>query len=83
MPDSIVVNVNGRAVEVPAGATAAVAVLLSEGAGRISISGQLRAAFCGMGTCFECRVEIDGQAQRRSCQVLCEGNMRIECYGWG
>jgi sarcosine oxidase subunit alpha len=79
MPECWTVRVNGRAVEVPAGSTVAVAVLLSGDACRISVSGQPRAPLCGMGTCFECRVEINGETQRRSCQVLCEPKMEIRC----
>lgn len=38
------------------------------------VSGEPRAPFCMMGTCFECLVEIDGIANRQGCQVLlCEG----------
>jgi predicted molibdopterin-dependent oxidoreductase YjgC len=81
MPESVTVYVNGDAVAVPAGSTVAVAVLLSSGACRTSVSGQLRAPLCGMGTCFECRVEINGETQRRSCQVLCEPKMEIKCRG--
>lgn len=81
MPDSVTVYVNGRAVAVPTGATVAVAVLVSEGVCRTSISGESRAPLCGMGTCFECRVEINGETHRRSCQVLCESKMEIKCRG--
>jgi D-hydroxyproline dehydrogenase subunit gamma len=81
MADAITVYVNGRAVAVPAGATAAVAILLAGAACRTSVSGQPRAPFCGMGTCFECRVEIDGVGQVRSCQVVCEPKMEIKCRG--
>jgi len=81
MLDSVTVFVNGRAVTVPAGSTAAVAVLLASGVTRASVLGHPRAPLCGMGTCFECRVEINGEAQRRSCQVLCKPNMEIKCCG--
>jgi aerobic-type carbon monoxide dehydrogenase small subunit (CoxS/CutS family) len=81
MPENITVYVNGGAVKVPRGSTAAVAVLLASGVTRTSVSGQPRAPLCGMGTCFECRVEINRRAQRRSCLVLCEPNMEIKCCG--
>ena len=81
MPENVVVYVNGGAVKVPRGSTAAIAVMLSAGITRTSVSGQPRAPLCGMGTCFECRVEINGQTQQRSCQVLCEPNMEIKCCG--
>jgi predicted molibdopterin-dependent oxidoreductase YjgC len=81
MPENVIVYVNGGAVNVLRGSTAAVAVMLSAGVTRTSVSGQPRAPLCGMGTCFECRVEINGQTQQRSCQVLCEPNMEIKCCG--
>jgi sarcosine oxidase subunit alpha len=81
MSESVSVCVNGKPVTVRAGATVAVAVLASGATCRTSVSGQPRSPLCGMGTCFECRVEINGEPQRRSCQVLCESNMEIEAGG--
>jgi predicted molibdopterin-dependent oxidoreductase YjgC len=81
MSETLTVRVNGRPVDVAAGSTVAVAVLLSTGVCRTSVSGQPRAPLCGMGTCFECRVEINGQIHQRSCQVLCEANMEINAHG--
>ena len=81
MADTVTVNVNGRAIAVPAGATVAVAILLAGEACRTSVSGQPRAPFCGMGTCFECRVEIDSVKQIRSCQIVCQPKMEIRCRG--
>jgi len=81
MPETLTVRVNGVPVEVSVGSTVAVAVLVSTGVCRTSVSGQPRAPFCGMGTCFECRVEINGQIHQRSCQVMCEANMEINAHG--
>src|SRR5256885_7140885 len=78
MRETLTVRVNGNPVSVPGGATAAVAVLLSSEVCRASVLGTPRSAFCGMGTCFECRVEINGQPQLRSCQILCEAGMEIK-----
>jgi len=75
------VYVNGRAIAVPEGSTAAVAVLMAGIVCRTSVSGEPRVPFCGIGTCFECRVEINGVPQRRSCQVLCEPKMEINLRG--
>jgi len=77
MPDTLTVRVNGATVEVPVGATAAVALLIAGANSRISVTGQPRMPFCAMGTCFECRCEINGEPQRRGCQVLCEREMVI------
>jgi len=81
MSETVTVRVNGTPVEVSVGSTVAVAVLLSTGVCRTSVSGQPRAPLCGMGTCFECRVEINGRIHHRSCQVLCEANMEINTHG--
>jgi D-hydroxyproline dehydrogenase subunit gamma len=81
MSEALTVRVNGAPVSVPAGSSVAVAVLLSTGACRTSVIGQPRAPLCGMGTCFECRVEINGQTHQRSCQVMCEANMEINAHG--
>jgi D-hydroxyproline dehydrogenase subunit gamma len=81
MSKTLTVRVNGAPVEVSVGSTVAVAVLLSTGVCRTSVSGQPRAPLCGMGTCFECRVEIDGQIHQRSCQVMCKANMEIKAHG--
>jgi sarcosine oxidase subunit alpha len=84
MPNEIELKLNGRAVTVPAGCTAAAAVLRHEGtAFRLSVMGEARGPLCGMGICFECRLTIDGVAQRRSCQVLCRPGMEIETDATG
>ncbi len=78
MPDAVKLMVNGRPVEVPAGAMVSAAVALS-GASRFrrSVSGEPRAPLCGMGICFECRVTIDGRPHAKSCQILCENGMEV------
>ena len=81
MSESVSVRVNGKPVTVRAGATVAVAVLTAGATCRTSVSGQPRSPLCGMGTCFECRVTINGEPQRRSCQVLCQADMEIETDG--
>ena len=81
MSESVSVRVNGKLVTVRAGSTVAVAVVTSGATCRASVTGQSRSPLCGMGTCFECRVAINGEPQRRSCQVLCEANMEIEANG--
>ena len=77
--DSITLQANGRAVRVPVGITVA-AALLDAGivAFRTSVAGEARAPLCGMGTCYECRVTIDGIAHRRACLVPVSNGMRIE-----
>lgn len=82
MPESVTVRVNGRSVVMPVGATAAVAILVSGAVSRTSVTGEPRTPFCGMGTCFECRSEINGAPYLRSCQILCESGMEIQTNGY-
>jgi hypothetical protein len=78
MPESFEVLVNDQPVRVDAGVCVAVAIVLAgQAACRMSVSGEPRGAFCGMGACFECRAEVDGVRHVRTCQVLCRPDMRI------
>lgn len=71
--------INGVDAEVPAGISVAAALALAaKGPSRRSVSGQPRQAFCGMGVCQECRVCIDGQAERLACMSLVGEGMRVE-----
>jgi D-hydroxyproline dehydrogenase subunit gamma len=77
--DSITLHTNGRAVRVPTGISVAAALLDAGIVGfRSSVAGDARAPLCGMGTCYECRVTIDGMMHRRACLVLVADGMRIE-----
>lgn len=76
---SVQLTIDGLAVEVPAGTSVAAAILnLELRATRRSVGGELRTPLCGMGTCFECRVTVDGDAHVRSCTVACQPGMRVE-----
>lgn len=77
----IAVTVNGVRVSVPAGASAAAAVLLSgPESTRISpVDESPRAPFCMMGVCFECLMTIDGTPNRQACMVNVAPGMTIEC----
>ncbi len=72
------VRINGVSTTVADGTTVAAAILnaVTEGF-RLSVSGERRFPLCGMGTCFECRVTIDGVRHRRSCQTVVENGMEI------
>lgn len=78
----IELEIDGRAVAVAAGTTVAAAAW-NHGVRRFrtSVSGDPRAPLCAMGTCFECRVEIDGQPQVRSCMVACRPGMVVRTAG--
>jgi sarcosine oxidase subunit alpha len=81
MPDHIHLTINGKGVTVPANTLVAVAIAQ---AGvirfRRSVAGQARGPLCGMGTCMECRVTINGQAHSRSCEILCAQDMEIKTH---
>jgi predicted molibdopterin-dependent oxidoreductase YjgC len=78
MPENVSVEVNGRKLLVAVGTSVAAAVFQAgEFSFRVSASGEPRAALCGMGICFECRVTIDGQANCRSCQILVRDGMAV------
>lgn len=70
--------VDGAIRRVPASISVAAALLSLNLSFRRSVSGQHRAAVCGMGVCFECRVRIDGLAQQRACQVTVRDGMTVD-----
>ena len=78
----VTLQVDGRALPASPGTTVAAALL---GAGvttfRRSVAGEGRAPLCGMGSCFECRVRIDGVPHRRACLVQVRDGMRVETGG--
>ena len=76
MPERITLSINGQVVTVPQGTLLAVA-LVGVSYFRRSVSGQERYPLCGMGTCFECRVTINGRPHQRSCQTLCREGMEV------
>lgn len=79
MSDTVHILIDGRQVEVPAGSSVAAALLGAGSTGfRHSVTGEPRAPICGMGICFECRVTINSQPHRRSCQVICCNGMKVE-----
>ena len=62
------ITIDGRPHETREGESVA-AALVNAGAMafRESRSGAPRGPLCAMGTCFECRVTIDGVEQQRAC----------------
>lgn len=78
MPERFEIVVDGRALQVEAGNSVAAAL---HNAGlpvtRRSVTGEPRGPLCAMGICFECRVTIDGEPQRRACVETCRPGMRI------
>jgi len=79
MPSAFSVTVNGKRVSVREDMSALAAIIVSGTAMvRRSVSGEPRAALCGMGVCFECRVTINGEQHCRSCQMRCAREMDIQ-----
>ena len=71
-------TINEHEISVPTGSIVAAAIALAGvTAYRRSVSGEARAPLCGMGVCGECRVMINGQPHRLSCQTICEENMKV------
>ena len=78
-PATIAVEVEGRTVLVPPGASAAAAVLLAglPNLRDTPVRGSARAPYCMMGVCFDCLAEIDGVPNRQSCMIAARPGMRI------
>jgi predicted molibdopterin-dependent oxidoreductase YjgC len=78
VPATVRISVNGTPLEVPAGMSLA-AVLLNAGfsAFRTSVGGEARAPICGMGSCFECRVTLDGVVGQRACLAPVREGMQV------
>ena len=78
MPKNVQLTLNGRPVLVAPG-TVVAAAIAQAGVMRFrrSASGEGRGPLCGMGTCMECRVTINGQPHSRSCQILCVDGMEV------
>lgn len=76
------VHVDGVIVEVPIGANVVAAlVAAARYRTRVSTSGEMRFALCGIGMCQECRVTIDGTPQRLACKTLCQAGMNVVTGG--
>jgi sarcosine oxidase subunit alpha len=74
--------VDGEPRRAVAGSSVAVA-LLNAGIWHLrdAVDGAPRAPLCGMGSCFECRVTIDGVAHRRACLVSVAEGMIVRTRG--
>lgn len=71
--------INQRAISVVDGTSIAAALAQAKMSSRISVSGQSRSPFCGMGVCQECRVKVNGLV-KLACQTLCQNGMNVETY---
>lgn len=79
MAEIVEIVVDGERLRVSEGMTLASA-LVDAGvtAFRSSVNGAPRAPICGMGSCFECRVTVNGRPHQRSCLIPCTEGMIVE-----
>lgn len=76
--EQVTITIDGREAKVPRGISVAAALLNQGVTGfRRSVRGEGRGPLCGMGTCHECRVTIDGRAHQRACLVPVREGMRV------
>ncbi|GEM48270.1 2Fe-2S iron-sulfur cluster-binding protein [Deinococcus cellulosilyticus] len=70
-------NVGGKTFQVKEGITV-LAALQNLGMWKLrnSVSGEARGALCGMGVCYECRLQVDGKTEK-TCQVIVQQNMQV------
>lgn len=82
MTDAIEILVDGDRIRVAPDVSLA-AALFNAGvrSTRRSAGGEARGPLCGMGTCFECRVTVDGVAQRRACLEPVRSGMTVDTGG--
>jgi predicted molibdopterin-dependent oxidoreductase YjgC len=75
---AVTVVLDGRPVTAYEGESVA-ALLLAEGhvATRVTTSGAPRGVFCGMGTCFDCLVVVDGVPNTRACTTWVRAGMEV------
>jgi sarcosine oxidase subunit alpha len=79
MAETVEIVVDGHRLRVSEGMTLAAALMdAGVSAFRISVTGMPRAPICGMGSCFECRVTVNGRPHQRSCLVPCSEGMVVD-----
>jgi len=69
-PTPVTITVDGVPARGVAGQSLAGVILASGTLGfrRTSVQGRLRGVFCGIGVCYDCLVEVNGQRDVRACQ---------------
>jgi predicted molibdopterin-dependent oxidoreductase YjgC len=75
---AVTLTIDGRPVTAYLGETIA-AVLFAEGSAqtRTTVGGSPRGVFCGMGSCFDCLVVVDGVPNTRACMTWVREGMRV------
>jgi predicted molibdopterin-dependent oxidoreductase YjgC len=69
-PEPVTITVDGETTTGVLGQSLAGVLLGSGSLGfrRTSVSGRPRGVFCGIGICYDCLVEVNGQRDVRACQ---------------
>jgi len=77
--NTLQIEFEGSTLSVPAGISLAAALLVSgvTHTRESAVSGRPGAPYCMMGVCFECLVEVDGQANRQACLLPVRAGMRV------
>lgn len=76
---AVQIFVNGDSVTTIQGISLAAALLAhSGGPTRKTGYGSNRAAFCMMGVCFDCLVEVDGKPNTQACMTLVHDGMVVK-----
>ena len=77
----VCIMINDREVTVPANSSVWAAMAASGATTtRLSpVSQQPRSAYCAMGACFECLVEIDGLPNQQACMQRVYPGMEVRC----
>ena len=78
MMSECTIVVDGAPHRVASGSSLAAALLgLGVTAFRRDADGRPRAPVCGMGTCYECRVVVDGRSGVRACLVTVQEGLQV------
>ena len=76
--DCVQFTLDGVPATAPAGVTVAAALLAHSGAWtRQTAQGAPRTAYCMMGVCFDCLVEVDGAPNTQACMTLLREGMTV------
>ena len=81
MNQTVTLTIDGKKIKVPAGISVAAAVLGHDHVGETythPVDGSPRAPYCLMGVCFECMMEINGEANVQSCLTPVENGMIVK-----
>lgn len=76
----VIIRFEGKLLTAREGDTVAAAILTTASAicRNTPVTGAERTPYCMMGICHDCLVEIDGNANQQSCQILVHPGMDIQ-----